>query len=350
MIYIHQTSCISPQQTFPSAELERLHLPVDNKLLAIEPAYEGIPKSVLRRLSKPVRMGVGAALPLIGRLENLDGIIIGTANAGMEDCFYFLKQIVEYDEGLLTPGNFVQSTANALAGQLGMLKQNKGYNITHVHLGLAFENALLDAAMQVEEHPDHTYLLGAVDDISVYNYAINSLDGWFKDEAETGKNLYNSGTKGSIPGEGAAMFLVNGVRESAIAMVVAVNTIHTKDEVVVKQQLNNFLVKHLPAHKQISVLISGENGDRRLTKFYAACEELLHRDAGIIRYKHISGEYPTAVATALWMACKILQNDPVPQHMIKKDWQDEPVKYILIYNNFKGGQHGFMLVATPDME
>jgi hypothetical protein len=91
--------------------------------------------------------------------KGLDGIIIGTANAGMEDCFHFLKQMVDYNEGLLTPGNFVQSTTNALAGQLGMMKHNTGYNITHVHLGLAFENALLDAAMRLEEYPWHNYLL-----------------------------------------------------------------------------------------------------------------------------------------------------------------------------------------------
>lgn len=39
-----------------------------------------------------------------------------------------------------------------------------------MHLGLAFENVLTDADMQITDKPSHQYLLGAVDDISTYNY------------------------------------------------------------------------------------------------------------------------------------------------------------------------------------
>ena len=67
----------------------------------------------------------------------------------MEDCIKFLNQIIDYEEGLLTPGNFVQSTPNAIAAQLGLMTANKGYNITHVHRGLSFENALLDTILML---------------------------------------------------------------------------------------------------------------------------------------------------------------------------------------------------------
>ncbi len=345
MFYIHQCTCISPQQTFPVADLTVMHSPADNKLLAIEPAYDDIPKGVLRRMSKPVRIGIGAALPLLKQTGQPDGIIIGTANAGMEDCFHFLKQIIEYNEGLLTPGNFVQSTPNALAAQVGMLTKNKGYNITHVHLGLAFENAMIDAAMLIDVQPGNTYLLGAVDDISSHNYNINLLDGWFKDEPTATADLYDSNTKGSIPGEGTAMFLVNGERQSAIAEVVDIATLHSNDELLVKQYLNDFIDKNLPPDEKIDLLISGENGDNRMNKYYAACEELISSDTGIIRYKHLSGEYPTASAMAVWLACYILQNNPLPAHLIKKNPSGTKIKNILIYNTFKGAQHSFILLS-----
>ena len=102
--------------------------------------------NILRRMGKAVRIGVGAALPLLDGSSNPDGILIGSANGGMEDCIKFLNQVMEYDEGRLTPTNFVQSTPNAIAAQIGLATLNKGYNITHVHRGLAFENALLDAS------------------------------------------------------------------------------------------------------------------------------------------------------------------------------------------------------------
>ncbi|MBS1974279.1 MAG: beta-ketoacyl synthase chain length factor, partial [Bacteroidetes bacterium] len=170
MFYIHDIACISPQKTFSEIDIEHLNCPVGGKLPAIEPAYEGIPLNILRRMGKAVRMGVGAALTIAK--QNAQGIIIGTANGGMEDCIRFLNQVIDYNEGVLTPTNFVQSTANAIASQIGLLTSNRGYNCTHVHRGLAFENAVLDTAMLLSENPSHRYLLGGIDEISAYNYNI----------------------------------------------------------------------------------------------------------------------------------------------------------------------------------
>ena len=119
-MYIHKSTCISPQQTFFDVDLVKLNLSINNILNVVEPKYEDIPLNILRRMGKAVRMGVGAALPLIKDSKNIDGIIIGTANGGMEDCIKFLNQIVQFEEGRLTPTNFVQSTPNAIAAQIGL--------------------------------------------------------------------------------------------------------------------------------------------------------------------------------------------------------------------------------------
>lgn len=347
MFYIHQTTCISPQQTFMDTDLTVLHQPVDRTLKVIEPNYGGIPPAILRRMGKSVRIGMGAALPLLNQSLVPNGIIIGTANAGFEDCFHFLKQIIEYNEGLLAPGSFVQSTPNALAAQLGMLTRNKGYNITHVHLGLAFENAMTDAGMLIREHPGNNYLLGAVDDISDYNYTINLLAGWFKNELFAVEDLYESNSPGSIGGEGAAMFLVTGNPTAAIAQIQAVDTLHSGDVSVVKERLEYFLGNHLPAGEKIDLLVSGEDGDNHLLKYYLSCEKMLGDEVTVVRFKHMCGEYPTASAMALWVACYILQKNPIPSHMIKKILPGKEFKNILIYNNHKGVQHSFILVEAP---
>jgi hypothetical protein len=161
MFYIHQTSSISPQHSPGNVDLNILFEPVDKKLHAIEPVYGGIPPGVLRRMGKAVRMGVGAALPLLHSGIVPDGIIIGTTDGGKEDSAKFLNQIVDYDEGMLTPLNFVQSTPNAVAAQIGLLTKNHGYNITHLQPGLAFEFAMIDADMMLNENPLNNYLLGA---------------------------------------------------------------------------------------------------------------------------------------------------------------------------------------------
>ena len=346
MLYIHQTYCVSPQQNLLQEDIELINEPVGKKLLAIEPAYDQIPPGVLRRMGKALRMGIGAALPLISQAA-VNGIIIGSANAGMDDCVKFLNQIIQYDEGQLTPGSFVQSTSNVIAGQLGMITKNKGYNITHIHLGLAFENALIDAMMQVKANPANSYLLGGVDEISPYHYNIETLAGAYKQEVISNKHLYEADSPGNLVGEGAAMFVVNADPATAVAAIVAVNTLHSTDMNVVTAQLKTFLQKHLATGEDIDLFLSGENGDNRTLPLYTACENLLNEETTVARYKHMPGDYATVSAIGLWYACEILQAQHVPRQLLKRNPGKTAYRNILMYNNFKGFQHSFILVSMP---
>ena len=348
MFYIHQTSCISAQQTFQDVDINTLNEPVAQKLLAIEPSYDGIPPGILRRMGKAVRMGVGAAIPLLQNNPDPDGFIIGTANSAKEDSIKFLKQIIEYDEGLLAPINFVQSTPNAVAAQIGLLTNNHGYNITHLQLGLAFEFVLTDADMLLNEDPLNSYLIGAVDDISTCNYYFEDKSGWYKKEAFHYKTLYETNSPGCIAGEAAVMFLVNGNKTGAMAKLLAVDTLHNGDELIMKERLLNFIGKYLPEGEKIDLLLTGENGDNRLLKYYSTCESVIADDVTVARFKHMSGEFPTATAMGLWLCCELLQKRSIPDHMIKKKGDTKTgYKMVLIYNNFNAIQHSFILVSIP---
>lgn len=345
MLYIHHTSCISPQNTFLSIDLEIFHESVGNKLTACEPTYEGIPNSILRRMGKAVRISTGAALPLIKTGLTIDGIIIGTANGGMEDCIKFMNQIVQYSEGLLTPGNFVQSTPNGLAAQIALLSNNKSYNITHVHRGLSFENALLDAILMLKDFPGNTYLLGAADEISTYNYNVDFLAGWYKKEIVSNRDLFSVNSPASIAGEGAAMFLVNSSKTGSMAQIKAIQTFHSEDQELIKSHLSDFIRQHFPDKESPDLLITGENGDNRLLPFYLNAEELIEKETGVLRFKHLCGEYPTASSQAVWLGCHILATQTVPIVTIKKQPKLTPIKNILIYNNYKGLQHSFIALS-----
>ena len=347
MFYIHQTSCISPQQTFADTDISKLQELTGNHLKAIEPVYNGIAPAVLRRMGKSVRMGVGTALSIINESTSLDGIIMGTGNGGKEDCVKFLTQIVDYNEGLLTPINFVQSTPNAAAAQVGLLTGNHGYNITHVHLGLAFELAMIDADMLLLEHPSHNYLLGAVDDIATYNYIFEEKSGSYKPGNVSNLSLYRDDSAGSIAGEGSAMFLVNGTAARALAKIVAIDTLHHTDETVIKEKLQSFIKRHLPENEKVDIFITGENGDNRLLKYYEACESIMEEHVTIARFKHMSGEFPTASAMGLWVCCNILQRQLIPEHMVKNNPSKSPYRNIVLYNNYKGLQHSYMLISLP---
>ncbi len=342
-MYIHKTVCISPQHTFSEINLEEVVDSVDNKLHIIEPKIENIPLNTLRRMGKAVRMGVAAAITLIKDIPELNGIIIGTANGGMEDCIKFLNQIIEFEEGTLTPKNFVQSTTNAIAAQIALTANNFGNNITHVHRGLAFENALLDTFMLIKENPERVYLTGGGDEISTYNFNLENARGWYKEAVTSNKDLYQTNTSGSIAGEGVAMFIASGQRLGALAELKALKLLHTDDALEVQEQLQLFLKSNLLPNQQVDLFISGENGDNRFDHFYFSCEQLV-KETPVARFKHLSGEYPTASAFALWLACYILNKQTVPANIFKTTKNKNPINTILIYNNCKGVQHGFILV------
>lgn len=343
MFYIHQSSCISHQPTFNEVDLEDLKPSENNLVHAIEPKYEGVPLGQLRRMGRALRMGVGTAMKLL--LHNkVDGLLVGTANGGIEDSIMFLNQINEYEEGRLTPTAFVQSTYNAIAGMVSMITHNKGYNATHVHRGQAFENVALDAAMLLKENPENQYLIGGVDEISVKNHRLVSLAGWYRHDPVSNFDLYKDDKTGTLPGEGAAMFIVSNKREGAVALVKAMKMANSNDEKFVAEQFKFFLQEHVGTEK-IDLFLQGENGDNRLLKYYTACENLMNAETTIARYKHAFGEFQTVTALALWLACKVLQTQKLPAHFIKKNSATE-FKRVVIYNNYQGVQHGFWLVDS----
>jgi hypothetical protein len=346
MPYFHQSICISPQISFPEPDLSQITESANNLLNVLEPDYPGIPAGVKRRMGKSVRMAVGAALPLLEKYPQPDGMIVATANGGMEDCIKFLNQIIEYKEGLLTPASFVQSTSNAAAAQIALVTKNHQYNITHVHRGLAFENALMDVVMSLKEYPDAAYLLGCTDEISAYNYNIDSLAGSFRKEPVLNSDLFTTSAPGTIPGEGSFMVWMNNQRKDATASLDAVRTIHAEDPVLVLNVFKKFLSENFAEGEMPDLLLTGENGDDRLLKYYEAVESAVEDTVPVARFKHLCGEYCTASSFACWLSFQILKDGRIPPLVIKRNATVKTVKRILMYNNYRGAQHAFVVVSA----
>lgn len=350
MAYFHLPVCLSPQNSFPEVDLTQIRESKNNLLEVIEPPFPGIPATARRRMGKSVRMAVGAALPILEKFTQPDGIVIATANGGMEDCIKFLNQIIEYNEGLLTPANFVQSTSNVGAAQIALVTKNHNYNITHVHRGLAFENSLMDIMMLLKENNNAGYLLGSTDEISAFNYNIDRLDGWFRDEPILNTELFESPVKGTIAGEGAFMVWMNNEKEDASAELIALKTIHSNDPNIVKKTLGKFLSENFMYGEWPDLLLSGENGDERLLPYYNIIESFMDKSVPVARFKHFCGEYCTASSFACWLSMQILKTGVIPDLLIKKRGDTKPIRKILIYNNYRGAQHSFILISKVKIQ
>lgn len=341
-MFVKDLYAISPQATFNlTFEAGEVLEIVADRYLAHEPNYlEFIPAGQLRRMGKAVRMGIGAGLPLIQRNEPLDGIIIGSANGGLEDCIKFLNQIVDYEEGVLTPTNFVQSTPNALAGQLAILSTNSGYNCTHTNGALAFENALIDAQLQLSQSIKSTaFLVGSVEEISEYNYNIDTHAGRYKGEATSNSSLLSSKTDGTICGEGATTFVLSNNATDAYAEIVDVTqiTCPTKEELT--EMIHAFLQENNLNTEDIDTIVLGNNGDGRLEDWYNDAVTPLFPTAQTLHYKQFVGDYRTVSAFGLYFTVQHMRG------LIANTSQNRP-NIALIYNHFDGVRHGFILVKN----
>lgn len=347
-MYIIDSACISPQHTFDKAFFEGgIKVHEGDRYIAIEPAYgQLIPAGLLRRMGKAVRMGVGAGLPLIQK-ASVEGIVLGTANGGLEDCLKFLNQIVDYSEGTLTPTNFVQSTPNAVAGNLALMSKTTGYNTTHVHKGLAFEAALLDAMLLLEEKRGQTFLVGSIEEISDYNHNIDLLSGAFKTGHFTSENLLTLDSPGSANGEGAAMFIVGAERKpDAIGQIRDVFQSNNLEENELASILRAFLRRNHLNASDVDTVILGVSGDNRSDHWYYNLRKALFEESNCYTYKNMVGDYPTASAFATWMGLQLVGGKRVPAACIYQQKNTRAAKHILIYNHYKASQHGFILLSS----
>ena len=345
-MFINNSLCISPQDTYSgySSEVRVLD---GHFYEALEPEYRGIiPLGLLRRMSKAVRMGIATSLPLINE-DKLEGIIIGSSNGSMDYSIRFLNQIIEYEEGTLTPTNFVQSTSNSIAGNIALLGKVTGYNNTHTNQGLSFEAALLDALLYFTDHPKSSLLVGGVEEISVTNYNIDSRRGLYKEHPVNSMELISSTTPGTSYGEGAAMFSVSSEKkEQSIAQVIDIDMrIETEDNSIIGW-INDFIQKNNTTVEEIDSVYLGINGDSNFDHFYHSVETTLFQDNSTYTFKNLCGEFANATSFATWLVVQNMNGNPLPESCIRKGNAPSVSKNVLIYNHFEGNQHGLILLQN----
>lgn len=326
-MYIHAAGCISPQQSFPTVDLGTVNKPVQGFLSVVDPGIGRLDRNSARRMSRPVRLGMTLAMDMLEPGASIDGLIFATASAGNAAAMQFLKQIADYDEGLLTPGDFVQSSPHALAGQIASVLHANCYTNTHVHGGSAFEHALLDAMLLLHENPDAHMLVGAMDEFSDYNHRIHTKAGWYNDQE--GKNPYRADGKSAVGGEGCALFRVNGVAEGAKARIISVLSFPSNDTAYVAARTDAWLRRELGEERPPVALMTGVTEDSMTRPVYDAVIGVMPQGSSVHPYKHLCGEYPTASAFALWLALQ-------PGYLDRS--------HVLVHHAYKGLHQSLVLV------
>ena len=206
-IYICSTGNISPQHSLNADVFFQQRMTASkNYFKVIEPDYdEFVDSKMIRRMSRIVKMGAAAALTCLRRaeIEKPAAILTATAYGCLEDTSTFLRRMIEFEEKMLSPTAFIQSTHNTVGAQIALLVKCHSYNNTIVHRAFSFENALTEASLLLTEGLG-PLLIGAIDEYTEDRQAILSRFGLYK-VANSGSGLKS----GNIAGEGAAFFLLD---------------------------------------------------------------------------------------------------------------------------------------------
>lgn len=352
-IYIRAAAAISPQKTFEQDDfLEEPLSYTNNRLQTFEPDYtKFIDPKALRRMSRVIKMGVTAALGCLQEAGEKDpgAIITGTAYGCLEDTETFLTQAIERNEEMPPPTPFIQSTHNTVGAQIALILKCNNYNNTFAQGGTSFENALLDAVLLLKEEEAKTVLAGSVDELTATSYNLLKRFGLYKSTGTSNLSLYDDPSKGTIAGEGAAFFLLSSESsQNDYAILEGMHNFYKPaDTQAIEKEIASFLAAQSITVADIDLIITGKNGDSREDVVYSHLEQSLFKDNDTIPYKHLCGEYPTAVSFALWMAANILKKQTVPtatgyNHTSKKD-----INRILIYNHYQDKYHSLLLLSRP---
>lgn len=295
-----------------------------------------------------LRIGLSAAMICLrdAKVKMPHGIITATGYGFLDETAKFLNELLQQQETQLTPTYFMQGTSNALAGLVALTIKCMGYNNTYVSKGFAFENALTDALMQVEDDTSSNLLVGSYDEAAEVQYKANQRLKQFKTEYINNLSLFETKTIGSIQGEGSAFFLISGKQsESSWCELKDMQMIYRPEGNELTESLERFLNANNLSRNDIDILVNGVSGDAERDVHLTSLVNLFVDETMQVRFKHLCGEYCTAGSFALWLAASILKRQQIPEIVkVHKEKNPKRLETILILNQYFGKSFSFILL------
>jgi len=341
--YINAIEAISPQPTFDGSLFEVGMKEYEQpRLNCLEPDYKlYINPSKLRRMPRILKMGLTAASRCISERLNPDAVIVGTGLGCVSDLEKF-QMAVRDSEHLLSPSPFVNSSHNMISSQIAIAFGINGYNMTHFHGSLSFENAILDAMMLINEGSAKNVLVGGIDEITDQHFHIADNNNYWRKSHSNNKYLFEGSHTGTLMGEGA-VFLMLGAEPTDDNAVKITGTHTITDKKNNSHKILNDCLKTVKcSQNDIDTLILGCNGDAENDRLYEDVKNGLNQ-TNILYYKHLCGEYNTSTAFATWLAANILKKQNIPDFVINRKYSNSMSK-LAIFNHSRGTEYGFLLL------
>lgn len=341
MIFINGIASISPQKTTDNSSFLTDIIHTDStRLFVHEPDYSSfIDPRQARRMSRVLKFGTAAGIMALkdADISSPDSISTGTGLGLLEDSVKFLKSIIESEEEMLSPTSFIQSTHNTVSGNLALITQCFDHNFTFSQRGFSLESAIIDAKMNIEDGLYSNVLVGSYDETTDESFQILKRLNFFD--------------KKTPIGEGAHFFVFSNYQtEKTYAEFADVSCQFNNSENQLKIALVRFLEKNKLNTSEIDAVMLGTIDLKNAKCNLLAITTELFSKAAVLQFKHLGGEYMTAVGFGLYCAAQILNKKEIPSALILK--MEEPVKpkNILIINEFFQYKSFMLLKSSYDSQ
>ena len=353
-VYINGIHSVAPQPVFGNVFFDEDLRAVPQKYLQIiAPKYtDYIPGKQLRRKTKLIRLALVGAQRVIqdAGIEKIDAFIVSSGNGNISDTEKFLNAIIDNGERMLVPTSFVQSTPNALPGNIAIMLKNTSYNMTYTHANTAFEMSLLDALTGIRQGDFGNAMVGALDEITEENYRIRLNSGLWSEEEINPLQLFDKEREKALIGEGSSFFLLSERKGgNAYARLVDVEIFQSEEEAQSIFRIDKFLSRNQLKNDDIDLLISGMNS---VGTYDAPQRDIIEKNfpqTAVALYKHIVGEHPTSSSFAFWMAAQILSGKRISEIVLREgSQQPQDIRHILIWQKdyLSGRDHGLVLLKA----
>lgn len=307
--------------------------------------------------------GKKAFLPdIVNGHEAQTGVYVGTGMGCLGETAFFLENMVRQNENFPKPANFVNSVHNATASTLGLEFGLKGENITVVHREISFDAALGHALSALQREKIKYAVVCGADEMNYFLALAGDAAHQWKNHEGTFKPLAESNSRGTFPGEGAAICVLSAGhtedKPSWGSVLGAKNGRYKRDPhtYINLSHAGDFLEEFLASAGikagGVDLLLSGANGDGRLDRVYRGVGAELERRAGkkipLAAYKQLCGDYRAASGFGFAVAALCLRSGRVPAGLFGKetDIPNGPVKTILLYHLSRSGVHSACLLRS----
>jgi len=268
-----------------------------------------------------------------------DAIVSGTGLGCINNTEKFLWSIMQQGEQCLQPTFFMQSTHNVISSTIAIDLKCHSYNNTFVHRGVSFENALLDACLQLQQGRASNVLVGGYDELTDHYYVFFKRIGMF-DFAE-------QALKPCFAGEAAVSMLVSAEKtDSALCRIEGIELLRAPSPQQYAASIERLLRQARCSLNDIDAVMTGLN---TVPDNDAAINVLLDRhfkDIPVLQYKHLFGESFSASALGINAAITCLHKGYAPAFLFNNERSAlTPVKRIVIVNHYRKS-HSLILLSS----